>query len=294
MKKLILLFLLVGLVVGSVPALAGNGDLDWTATKTIKLTETFDYTEKVEFSGTGLFLFDGEAWAKIQEQQELYKLTLTFGDVASSTTKKAEIDSSFNQAVGIANVNQSPGYLNNQGNETAFSIGQTGTDAPAETNTFQGMFCEAQVVSVQYNGIIFSPTGVGELGGTRADGKNTLTTGNQITTDAISASFDTFQGIANVNQSAGNLNNQGNAVAIAGGVNQVVVKAATDIMLSQANAFNTLNEGNNDFDSGNQTKDSINSGSFNSSFGVSNVNQAAGSLNNQKNVVAISFAGFAR
>ncbi len=291
MKKLIPLFLVVGLLVGAVPALAGDGDVQFFADKTITLTETFTYTETATFTGTGLFQFDGEAWAKIQEQQELYNLTLTFGNDISPTNKNATIAGSFNDATGIANVNQSPGNLNNQGNEVAFSIGQAGIElgSPAEPGTFRGMFCEAEVVSVQYNGILYHPEN-----DTREAAPNTLTTGNQITRDSIETSFNGFTGIANVNQSAGNLNNQGNAVAIAGGLSeqlttaQTVAKAATDIMLAQNNAYNVMREGDG-FDAGNAAADSI-TGSFNNSFGVSNVNQAAGSLNNQKNAVAIAFS----
>jgi hypothetical protein len=291
MKKLIPLFLVVGLLACAVPALAGNGDVEWAAKKTIFLTETFSYTETATFKGTGLFLFDGEAWAKIQEQQELFNLHLNYGP--GPETKTAQIATgAYNNATGIANVNQAPGNLVNQGNEVAFSSGNKGTDAPAETNTFEGMFCEAQVVAVQYNGILFEPAPPGVPGGNRTGAANNLVTGNKASNDIINGAFNVFAGIANVNQSAGDMNNQGNAVAIAGGVNEVVVKAASDIQLAQNTAFNTMHEGV-DFAKGNTTQDAVNN-SFGSFFGVADVNQAAGSMNNQKNAVTISFAGFAK
>jgi hypothetical protein len=289
MKKLIPLILVVGLLVCSVPAMAGDGDVQFYAFKTISLAETFIYTENVAFTGTGLFRFDGEAWAKVQEQQELYDLHL---QLDATATKRAQITTgSFEAASGIASVNQSPGNLNNQANETAFSAGQTGTElgTPAEPGTFKGMFCEAQVVSVQYNGILYDPKT-----DTRSDQyPNTIVTSHQTYTDLINGSFNGFAGIANVNQSAGSINNQGNAVAIAGGIDQVVVKAATDIMLAQNSAYNTMLEGGGGGFPGNATADQINN-SFGNAFGVSSVNQAAGSMNNQKSAVTISFAGVAQ
>jgi hypothetical protein len=305
MKKLILLCMVLGVLAAfTAPALAGNGDLEWAATKTVSLAERFDYTEKVTFTGTGLFLFDGEAWSKVQEQQELYNNNLEVDvDAAIGVRKEANITSnSFNTASGIANVNQSPGNLNNQGNTVAFSHANNGTDAPAAANTFQGMFCEAEVVSVQYNGILFTPADVGVLGGDRTAAGNLLRFSSNNLFDKIDSSFNVFAGIANVNQAAGYLNNQGNAVALSGGIGQPgavpqkVVKAASDVMLAQANAFNTVSDGNGPDETafpGNNAIDSINN-AFGNAFGIANANQAAGVMNNQKNNVAISFSGYSK
>jgi hypothetical protein len=307
MKKLAPLFLIVLLVAFTAPALAGNGDLEWAATKTVALTETFTYTETVAFQGAGNFVFDGEAWAKIQEQQELYSLTLNENNIVTTDNavkaKSASISTSFNSGTGIANVNQAPGNMNNQGNEVALSLGTKGTPAGTVTippDFFEGMYCEAQVVSVQYNGILFTPNNpttdqTPDLGGTRINAANTYNTGGFDKSDTISESFNGFSGIANVNQSAGSLNNQGNAVAIAGGVDQVLAKAATSVMLAQANAYNTMTEStagpNIGAGAGNTTNDTISNNAFGGAFGVFNVNQSSGSLNNQKNVVAIGFSG---
>jgi hypothetical protein len=289
MKKLIPLFLVVGLLVCSAPAMAGDGDVQFYAFKTISLAETFTYTENVTFTGTGLFQFNGEAWAKIQEQQELYNLSLEV-DVEAVTKRARILDGSFSNAAGIANVNQSPGNMNNQANETAFSAGSQGTElgSPAEPGTFRGMYCEAQIVTVQYNGILYQPaTDVREAA------PNTLLFSNNSLFDTINGAFFGFSGIANVNQGAGHLNNQGNAVAIAGGIDQTVVKAATNVMLAQNSAFNTVTDGGTADFPGNNASDAINN-SFGTAFGVANVNQAAGAANNQKNAVAISFSGYSR
>jgi hypothetical protein len=286
MKKLILLCVVVGLLAVSLPALAGDGDVQFYAFKTISLTETFTYAEDVTFSGTGLFLFDGEAWAKIQEQQELYSLFL---EVDATVTKRAQIvNGAFNDATGIANVNQSPGNMNNQANETAFSTANNGRDNPAVAVPYQGMYCEAQVVTVQYNGILYDPKT-----DRRANAFNTLLYSDNSLFDTINGSFNGFTGIANVNEAAGYLNNQGNAVAIAGGIDQNIVKAASNVMLAQNNAFNSVLDGGAANFPGNATSDAMNN-SFGNAFGVANVNQAAGSLNNQKNVVAIAFSGYSK
>ncbi len=288
MKKLIPFLMLVLLVAFTAPALAGDGDVQFFADKTITLTETFTYTETVAFTGTGKFLFDGEAWAKIQQQQELYFLTLTELSSDFFTNKSASISGSYNDGAGIANVNQAPGNMNNQANEVAISLGNSGVlvEPISAPETFQGMFCEAQVVAVQYNGILYHPET-----DTREPAGNIYNTGGFSKSDLITDSFANFSGVANVNQSAGSLNNQGNAVAIAGGIDQIVVKAATNVMLAQNNAYNTMTEGTFGPAVGNNTSDTISAGSFNGAFGVFNVNQASGSLNNQKNVVAIAFSG---
>ncbi len=288
MKKLVPLFLVALLVAFTAPALAGDGDVQFFADKTIFLSEFFTYTEDVAFQGTANFLFDGEAWAKVQEQQELYFLTLTETNFGDTRTKAASITGSFNGGAGVANVNQAPGNMNNQANEVAISLGQSGsplTPLAQTPETFQGMYCEAQVVSVQYNGILYHPEN-----DTREPAANVYNTGGFNKSDTIDSSFNAFTGVANVNQSAGSLNNQGNAVAIAGGVDQIVVKAATNVMLAQNNAYNRMTEGLGTLP-GNNTNDTISNGSFGGAFGVFNVNQASGSLNNQKNVVAIAFSG---
>jgi hypothetical protein len=291
MKKLIPLLLLVLLAAFTAPALAGDGDVQFYAFKTISLAETFTYSETVAFQGTANFLFDGEAWAKVQEQQELYFLHLT-ETTTEPKTKAALIRNSYIGGAGIANVNQAPGNENNQANETAVSLGQSGSPLQplAETpETFQGMYCEAQVVTVQYNGILYNPGP-----DTRTPAGNNYATGGYTKTDTINNSFGEFAGVVNVNQSAGSLNNQGNAVAIAGGIDQIVVKAATNVMLAQNNAHNTMTEGvvnTAGIFVGNNTADTIANGSFAGASGVMNVNQASGSLNNQKNVVSIAFSG---
>ena len=286
MKKLIPI-LLVGLLVAfTAPALAGDGDVQFYAFKTISLAETFTYAESVAFTGAGHFIFDGEAWAKIQEQQELYFLTLT-ETTLEPRTKSALIRQSFNSGAGVANVNQAPGNQNNQANEVAISLGSSGelVEPIVAPEFFQGMYCEGQVVTVQYNGILYNPTA-----DERTPAGNVYDTGGFTKTDTINESFNGFTGVANVNQSAGSLNNQGNAVAIAGGVDQIVVKAATNVMLAQNNAYNRMTEGLGALP-GNNTTDAITNNSFGGAFGVFNVNQSSGSMNNQKNVVSIAFQG---
>ncbi len=291
MKKLIPILVVSLLAAFAVPALAGDGYLEWTADKTITLTETFTYSETVAFVGSGIFVFNGEAWAKVQEQQEIYNngLSTTIQEINPATNRQAAIVGSFGSATGVANVNQAPGNLNNQANEVAISVAsaglQTSPPVPGQGEAvFVGMFAEAQAVSVQYIGIVATATKDDTFATfSRTDAPNYLaTTGTKGT--SIDGSFAGFFGVANVNQAAGSMNNQGNGVAIAAGIDQKIVKAVTHVMLAQASANNRLT------DNGSVTSDAISNGAFNGAHGVFNVNQASGAMNNQKNIVTLGFS----
>ncbi len=293
MKKLILLVMAALLLAFTAPVLAGDGYLEWTADKTITLTETFTYSQDVTFRGSGAYEFTGEAWAKIQEQQELFNNFATHPLNDNSTvlavgSANTSISASYVDGSGVANVNQSAGNLNNQGNEVAISVAQKGIafDSGAAAGTYQGLFCEAQVVSVQYNGIRYDPVEG------RLPGGNNYNGGVFLKRDAINTSFANFTGVVNINEAAGDLNNQGNAVAVAAGIiqttstgvdpNSVTVKAASHVMLAQNNANNLLRDASVTVQDGMRN-------SFTSASGVFDANQAAGNMNNQKNAVALSF-----
>jgi len=111
--------------------------------------------------------------------------------------------------------------------------------------------------------------------------------------DSIAGSFNGFTGIAQANQAAGSLNNQGNIVAVAatsaGAVTDSLTKETrdpkglshTEVAVEQVNTDNCLT-------SILVTHRDTISGSFNGFTGIGQVNQAAGFMNNQNNVVAIS------
>jgi len=101
----------------------------------------------------------------------------------------ARIDGSFNGGfTGLAQVNQSPGFANNQNNIVAIAFSTNGAKV-----------AEADVNLDQIN--VY----------------NTVTDVLVCRTNTVNDSFNGgFRGIAQVNQSAGNFNNQANIVAFAG------------------------------------------------------------------------------
>jgi hypothetical protein len=103
-------------------------------------------------------------------------------------------------------------------------------------------------------------------------------------TDDILSSFNEFTGIGQVNQAAGYNNNQGNVVAAALVSTDKDVAAMTEVAVEQTSYFNTL------YSELDYSFDTI-SNSFNNFTGIGQVNQAAGSMNNQANIVSIAYTG---
>jgi len=86
-------------------------------------------------------------------------------------------------------------------------------------------------------------------------------------------------GVINVNQNAGNMNNQTNAVAAAVGIGAEFALSEAD--LGQETSHNHVDEVET-------VKVSSISGSINGNSGIVNVNQSAGNMNNQGNVVSFA------
>lgn len=103
--------------------------------------------------------------------------------------------------------------------------------------------------------------------------------------DLIQDSFSSFQGIGQVNQSAGSMNNQGNVVSAAV-TNKEAAWANAEVIDYQLN--DGLNVVKND-PAPDPYVDKIDN-SFNKFSGVGQANQAAGFGNNQNNIVAIAFS----
>jgi hypothetical protein len=100
-------------------------------------------------------------------------------------------------------------------------------------------------------------------------------------TDDLYNSFNQFTGIGQANQAAGFANNQGNIVAAAVVSTNLSAAAMTEVAVSQINYNNDL------ISFEDWTFDTI-TDSFNRFEGIGQANQAAGHMNNQNNVVAIS------
>jgi hypothetical protein len=166
--------------------------------------------------------------------------------------------------VGIVGVNQDSGNMNNQANAIAVAVVDV---------TGVGAFANPQAAAEQINTFNF----VWEVDPTIVLRK----------ADYLINSVNNNTGIVGVNQSVGNMNNQGNAVAVAAGLVLTgdvggVVIALAEADLGQVNAENIVLE------QASQKLDWI-QGSINNNHGITSVNQSAGNMNNQGNVVAISF-----
>lgn len=269
----------------------------------------------------------------------------------------AQIDGSVTTATGIVLINQSPGFVNNQGNEvsvaTATSLGNTGyrpvpspvttserpvlltvfdtdgdgigdvtrradcetcdseipgvpistydtgtkeqTTSPLSIRTAEsaevgewveaqsGGFANAQVSVQQINGWDPStqvPSDGELLQVPTVYGNEYVNVFGATLTDDITGSFGDGSGVVGVNQAAGSLNNQNNALSIA--VADPAVYALGEANLGQFNTYNTV-------DVIDQLRtDQITGGSFDGFAGVAMVNQSSGSINNQANVVDIA------
>jgi hypothetical protein len=181
------------------------------------------------------------------------------------------MDGSILNNTGIVGVNQAAGDLVNQANAVAAAVvwgrGYILADGiPLEGENdpnYNYPYAEAQASAEQEN----------EIPGIYVE----TSSYNQLI-NSIGGNY----GIVGVNQSAGSLNNQINAVALAAGLDGVgVALAETD--LGQEIEVGFLDE------YAVQKFDSI-SGSINGNHGIVGVNQSSGYLNNQANMISISAA----
>jgi hypothetical protein len=168
---------------------------------------------------------------------------------------KDYIDGSFNGFEGIGQANQAAGYAVNQGNVVAIAATEGTKKSAAMT----------------------------EVGVDQTNYFNNLISCFDISKATISDSFNRFDGIGQVNQSPGSMNNQNNVVAVSAGL-ETGVLATNDTFLTQNNVFNYASV-NFAFNSNSITS------SFNNFTGIGQTNQSSGSMNNQANIVSVSFAG---
>jgi hypothetical protein len=263
MKKLLAL-MLVGLMVAlAAPALAEdcdvNFDVDVDKNVTIDesvLIQKYVFLFSVTFAEPDEF---AEAAAyKCDENYDNYVNTW----IAVNTDT---IDDSFNGFEGIAQVNQAAGSLNNQGNNLAIAVTNAKPVDPNGTDGTTGLsHAQAAVDKLNYANVHYSQC-------------DTLT-------DSITGSFNGFDGIAQVNQSAGYMNNQNNNAAIAANLVDTGLVALSESFLTMTNVGNSYQA----FD-GVRTAEIT--GSFNGFAGIGQVNQSPGSMNNQANNVSVAYSG---
>jgi hypothetical protein len=158
--------------------------------------------------------------------------------------ENAVIDGSINGNVGIVNVNQNAGNMNNQANSEALAVainlagvalseaalGQVNIN-PDNTGIIN-VNQNAGNMNNQSNGVS-AAVGIGALVALSDADLGQLNSGNHVDefetvkVGSINGSVNGNTGIVNVNQSTGNMNNQGNVVSIAATVSGAVLGNAT-------------------------------------------------------------------
>ena len=183
---------------------------------------------------------------------------------AAGNFRDATIRRSINENRGIVGVNQDAGNMNNQGNNVAVAVTDAlDSFANAESSASQ-INVANEVEALEDVDNLIDPT-TGEILPPQKSG-------------TIAGSITMNRGIVGVNQSVGNMNNQLNNVALAAGLEGVDV-ALSEADLGQLNAFNLV------FETNTHKADTI-SASINANTGIVGVNQSAGNMNNQGNVVS--------
>lgn len=283
MKKLLPLFLAVLLVALAVPALAQmsmtpapvvdpdcNVHFDVSVDKTVTITQTVDITKDLNLYVNADITPD--EWA----QCEVFKCDKNTGNsvfeifdptLVASDLNVNYINTSFNDFAGIGQANQAAGSLNNQGNIVAVAATSAGTLTDS-----LGAFRDSEALSHT------------EVAVEQVNTDNCLISILVTHLDTITGSFNNFAGIGQANQAAGFMNNQNNVVAISANLEGPGVVALNDTFLTQQNAGNSAIMVAVNY---NATID----GSFSGFQGIGQVNQSPGSMNNQANIVSISYAG---
>lgn len=257
MKKLLPLVLVALLVAFTMPAIAANVDanvyvyeLFAKADLILKAKADLELKVVVDCYVTKIdetFKPNGRVMSQVVKSQINEDSSFCLYDPKYSDL----IEKSFNNFNGIGQANQAAGSMVNQAN--VVSVAVASKDAA---------WASSEVIDFQLNdGCGFDPDP------TRAN-----------FADKIDGSFNDFKGIGQANQSAGMANNQNNVVSIA--ASKGVMVAESDVRLQQVNVNNGL------YDS-NIVRTNTITGSFNSFKGIGQVNQSAGSFNNQSNVVSV-------
>ena len=186
---------------------------------------------------------------------------------------------SINDNDGLTGVNQDVGAMTNQGNLWSVALSE---ENPTDPSLFADAQAEVDQKSID-NEVSF------------VNGEGAASIGGQIDFNAsIDGSINDNTGLTAVNQNAGNMNNQTNAVAVAAGVslvgNQAEVSGAS-VALAEA-ALGQVSTGNDtdELDPAGALKTSTISGSINGNIGITQVNQATSNMGNQGNVVAAGAA----
>jgi hypothetical protein len=261
--------LLLGAVAFSAPAAADVFvRADVTFDKDVFVTEQL-FIRKDVFIFVDAF-FEGNSAAEsvtvINQANNDNVIDFTSGDLGDRLFADllATISASINENVGITQVNQDVGNANNQANSVSAAVSVT-----------QAFFAESMIEVEQYT----INNSVTTDGTATFDGQVAFTHANKAA--FITGSINDNVGITQVNQSAGNANNQLNAVDIGIGANSAV--ALSEAALGQTNTGNLTDEVAT-------VRTSQMVGSVNNNAGITSVNQTSGNMNNQATVISIAGA----
>jgi hypothetical protein len=287
------------LLAGATPAKADvNVVADIQKTKLITVHETIDITKVVDIVVSAIITPD--AAAEAQALMNVSNHGAVVGGPRNSTTDQntpatldnriphvtdfhlrlsALMDGSGNGNTGVWGFNQDVGNMTNQGNVVSVA-GITDlpsfADAQAEADQSDTNNTVTDIEIARVNGLE-----LGNVTDATHVGINTVTGGafDAEKTATIHDSVNKNSGVMNVNQNAGNMNNQTNGVAAAVGLQAQV--AMSESALGQTNSGNKVFEVET-------VKRGLIDGSINGNTGIVNVNQSTGNMNNQGNVVSLA------
>ena len=211
-----------------------------------------------------------------------------------------DLDATINGSIlgntGIVDVNQDVGNMSNQGNQVALAIATPHGPTAAEGDP-EHVVINSQSEADQIN----RGNSVRDLEDPRSTPTAPFPTSpvtsypdnpdSQNKSASILGSINGNTGIVNVNQNAGNMNNQANSEAIAVAINLAGV-ALSEAALGQVNTnpdATAVVAGPADVFEAGVNKTANLAGSLNGNTGVGGVNQAAGNMANQANIFSLSF-----
>jgi hypothetical protein len=273
-KKSIIFSLMA--VVGALPAVA-MADVNVRATvdktKDIKIVEKITIVKDIDIKADIKVKAD-----KAAESQALTNQTNDNNRVCTNCDEKKDtIVNSGNDNKGVLSINQAAGNMNNQGNAVSIAVDVLVDDScPLCNGTTRdpGGFANSQAHVDQKNRF------------------NDVDTVNVLFRDAkIENSINRNTGVAHVNQGTGNMANQANSLSLAVSLTQGGV-ALAEADLGQVNTGNRVRESDSSGIRGpgfvgiKKQADIVTSVNFNT--GVIGVNQSAGNMANQANVVSFA------
>jgi hypothetical protein len=268
------------------------GDIFKLKRKTV--TEDITVTKTVDLTVEETIQVDAAAEQEIVKNQRIQ-----YNQIEDETATSANVidETVGNSANGVVLINQAAGITNNQGNELSITYA-----ANAQTPDGFGVFTHAQSAAQQSVGASYTRTievddATGEVtvtvdlvepteeapsfpGLPFANVYQNINPENSYSDSIGGEAFASANGVVGINQAAGALNNQNNALAIALGDDSRFALGEAD--LGQFIAFNAI-RGNVQ-----SRTDTINGNAFGFFSGIVTINQASGIGNNQINQIDIA------